>query len=247
MNEIIREGMVFYRSFYDAIKGLPAEDFKRCAIALLEYGLDGKEPEGNGIERTVFIMAKPQIDKNNQRYINGKQGGRTKNQTETKTEPNRNQTETKVEPKEKDKVKEKDKDKDIKDICSELKAPEPAKNEEIILTLPLNDKSEYQISAGAVQEWAELYPAVDVMQQLRNMRGWLMANPERRKTKKGIMRFVTAWLSREQNNGNRVSTTPAVKKKEFNYEQRTWDFEELERIKRAEMIKYVEEENDRNN
>lgn len=234
--------MVFYRSFYDAIKGLPAEDFKRCAIALLEYGLDGKEPEGNGIERTVFIMAKPQIDKNNQRYINGKQGGRTKNQTETKTEPNRNQTETKVEPKEKDKVKEKDKDKDIKDICSELKAPEPAKNEEIILTLPLNDKSEYQISAGAVQEWAELYPAVDVMQQLRNMRGWLMANPERRKTKKGIMRFVTAWLSREQDN-SKVSSTPVTKKK-FNYEQRTWDFEELERVKRAELMKNAEEEND---
>ena len=158
----------------------------------------------------------------------------------TKPKPNRNQTETKVEPKEKDKVKEKDKDKDIKDICSELKAPEPAKNEEIILTLPLNDKSEYPISAGAVREWAELYPAVDVIQQLRHMRGWLIANPKRRKTQAGIMRFITSWLSREQDN-SRVSTTPAVKKKEFNYEQRNWNFEELERMKRAELLKNAEE------
>ena len=31
------------------------------------------------------------------------------------------------------------------------------------------------------------------------MRGWLLANPRNRKTKTGIMRFVNAWLSREQN------------------------------------------------
>ena len=109
----------------------------------------------------------------------------------------------------------------------------------------MNDKSEYPISAGAVPEWAELYPAVDVIQQLRNMRGWLIANPKRRKTQAGIMRFITSWLSREQDN-SKVSSAPVTKKK-FNYEQRTWDFEELERIKRAELMKNSEEENDRNN
>ena len=35
-----REGMVFYRSFYEAIKELPPEDFKKCASAILEYGLN---------------------------------------------------------------------------------------------------------------------------------------------------------------------------------------------------------------
>ena len=68
---IVRESMVFYGSFYEAIKDLPAEEFKKCACAILGYGLDGKEPEGCGIEKTIFIMARPQIDKNNQRYANG--------------------------------------------------------------------------------------------------------------------------------------------------------------------------------
>lgn len=233
-----RDGMVFYRSFYDGIKGLPPEEFKKCAVAILEYGLNGIEPESNGIEKTVYIMAKPQIDKNNQRYINGKQGGRNKNQTETKTEPNQNQSGTKVEPKEKDKVKDKVKDKDINIYSSEPSTEQP----EAVIKLPLNDKSEYPIYEGAVQEWAGLYPAVDVIQQLRNMKGWLDANPTKRKTRRGIEKFINSWLAREQDRGgsSRTVTTPPVKKKEFNYDQRTWNFEELERIKRAEMMKNAE-------
>lgn len=233
-----RDGMVFYRSFYDAIKELPPEDFKKCTVALLEYGLNGTEPETSGIEKTVYIMAKPQIDKNNQRYINGKQGGRNKNQTETETEPNQNQTETKLDPKDKDKDKVKDKDKDINIYSSEQSTEQP----EAVIKLPLNDKSEYPIYDGAVQEWAGLYPAVDVIQQLRNMKGWLDANPTKRKTRRGIEKFINAWLAREQDTGGsgRTVTTPPVKKKEFNYDQRTWDFEELERIKRAEMMKNAE-------
>ena len=100
-----RDSMVFYKSFFEAIKDLPPEEFKKCAVALMEYGLEGKEPETAGIEKTVYIMAKPQIDKNNQRYENGKKGGKAvtesepnRNQTVTKPEPNDNQTGTKQEP-----------------------------------------------------------------------------------------------------------------------------------------------------
>lgn len=80
-------------------------------------------------------------------------------------------------------------------ICAE-QAPAPA-----VITLTLNDKSEYPISQEQVDGWKELYPAVDVMQQLRGMKGWLDANPARRKTKTGILRFVNSWLSREQDKG----------------------------------------------
>lgn len=95
----MRESVVFYRSFLEATEELPAEDFKRCVMAILRYGLDGEVPTTSGIEKTIFIMAKPQIDKNNQRYENGKKGGRPKNQEETEEKPNDNQSETKVKPK----------------------------------------------------------------------------------------------------------------------------------------------------
>lgn len=71
-----------------------------------------------------------------------------------------------------------------------------------IFTLPLNDGGDYPISKEQCQEWASLYPAVDVAQQLRNMRGWLQANPAKRKTRRGVLRFVNSWLSREQDRGN---------------------------------------------
>ena len=48
---------------------------------------------------------------------------------------------------------------------------------------------------------AGLYPAVDVIQQLRQMRAWLIANPRKKKTKSGINRFIVTWLSKEQDRG----------------------------------------------
>jgi len=70
-----------------------------------------------------------------------------------------------------------------------------------IIALTLNDKTEYPVTEEQVEEWTKLYPAVDVMQELRKMKGWLDANPSKRKTKKGILRFINNWLSKEQDRG----------------------------------------------
>lgn len=107
----MRESVVFYRSFANAIRDLPPDQFKACAMAIINYGLDGIEPEGNGIEKTVFCMAKPQIDANNRRYENGTKGGRPKTKQNLDI-TKQNLDVTKQEPKEKEKVKEKVKDKD---------------------------------------------------------------------------------------------------------------------------------------
>lgn len=81
-------------------------------------------------------------------------------------------------------------------ICAEqAPAPQP------VITLSLNDNSEYPVIQTQVDEWAALYPAIDVMQQLRNMKGWLKSNPTKRKTRGGILRFITNWLAKEQDRG----------------------------------------------
>ena len=96
----MRDSIVFYRSFYEAIKELPPEDFKRTVEAIMEYGLNDTEVDASGVAKAIFIMAKPQIDKNNKRDENGSRGGRKpkENQTITKKEPNDNQTITNIEP-----------------------------------------------------------------------------------------------------------------------------------------------------
>ncbi len=65
----------------------------------------------------------------------------------------------------------------------------------------LNDGTEYPVSLDLVESYKRLYPAVDVEQSLRDMAGWCIANPTRRKTKAGVNRFINSWLSREQNKG----------------------------------------------
>jgi hypothetical protein len=85
-------------------------------------------------------------------------------------------------------------------ICSEPQvAAEP--EEPPVITLTLNTGEEYPVMQKDVEEWKELYPAVDVMQELRAMKGWCKQNQTKRKTRRGIGRFINSWLARTQNNG----------------------------------------------
>jgi len=68
--------------------------------------------------------------------------------------------------------------------------------------LELNTGEEYEVPEIDLAEYRRLYPAVDVAQSLRSMRGWLLADKTRRKTAKGIKRFITSWLDRQQNRSN---------------------------------------------
>ena len=68
----------------------------------------------------------------------------------------------------------------------------------VVISIILNDKTEHGITEADVAQWKELYPAVDIMQALRKMKGWADANPSKRKTKGGIKRFINAWLAKEQ-------------------------------------------------
>lgn len=88
-------------------------------------------------------------------------------------------------------------------LCSEPDEP-AAEPEPPVITLPLNTGEEYPVMAMDVREYKDLYPAVDVEQALRSMRGWLLANPRKRKTARGIRRFISSWLDREQNRGGNM-------------------------------------------
>ena len=70
--------------------------------------------------------------------------------------------------------------------------------------LPLNDGTDYCLTVSEVDEYKMIYPGIDVEQQVREMYGWLVANPKNRKTRNGIKRFINSWLSREQNRAPRV-------------------------------------------
>ena len=93
-----------------------------------------------------------------------------------------------------------------KDTLAE-KSKDSPQDEPAIITLLLNDKSEYPITQKQIDEWKPLYPAIDVMQEFRNMKAWLISNPTNRKTRRGIMKFINGWLSRAQNRAPRQNAT----------------------------------------
>jgi hypothetical protein len=78
-----------------------------------------------------------------------------------------------------------------------------------VISIPLISKKsepqvEFDIYQPVIDDWAESYPAVNVIQELRNIRQWNLANPARRKTKAGILRHINTWLADKQNKGGIV-------------------------------------------
>ena len=80
-------------------------------------------------------------------------------------------------------------------------SPEEEPGETSVIDLPLHDHTCYGVTRAEADEYMRRYPAVDVEQELRKMRGWCLSNPQRRKTRNGIRKFITNWLAREQDKG----------------------------------------------
>ena len=55
-----------------------------------------------------------------------------------------------------------------------------------------------------IEKWKLAYQNVDIEQELKNMDCWLDANPQKRKTARGMNRFVNSWLSRTNQNNKQT-------------------------------------------
>lgn len=112
-----------------------------------------------------------------------------------------------------------DRDKEIRDKSTDRKSKKNGAErsddhstqqpeEPPVFLLTLNDGSSYGVTQSEVDRYSELYPAVDVAQEIRGMIGWLDANPAKRKTRAGIRRFMNNWLSRTQDQGGTNGYVP---------------------------------------
>ena len=64
---------------------------------------------------------------------------------------------------------------------------------------------DWQPSDEQLAKWQHAYKEVDVFTELDAMDCWLEANPSKRKTRRGMSRFVNMWLSR----ANKMGGSPA--------------------------------------
>lgn len=108
------EKFTFFRSFWEAAKRLPKKDRLPVLEAIIEYGLDGVEPQNlSDAQFAYFLLVEPVLKKSRGKAESGKQGG-------SKPKANVKQTAT-----HKDKEKDKDMDMDKEMDKEDEKADKP--------------------------------------------------------------------------------------------------------------------------
>ena len=74
----MKDSFVFYKSFFEAIEKLPEECQLEAYRSITKLALFGEDEEPTGLASIVYIMAKPQIEANFEKYENGRKGGAPK-------------------------------------------------------------------------------------------------------------------------------------------------------------------------
>lgn len=94
----------------------------------------------------------------------------------------------------------------------------------------LKSGDEYVVTENTIGRLIQLYPGLDVVAEMRKLVAWRENNPAKRKTNRGVNRFINGWMNR--------AFTELVQKPKYkadqesssrhNFDQRDYDFDELE-------------------
>ncbi len=90
----MRDTCIFYRSFYDAISTLPESEQNAMFRAVFDMSFDMKEPQLEGVSRTIFMLLKPIIQANIKNYQNGTKPKRKRTGSEQEAKPKRKGSQT---------------------------------------------------------------------------------------------------------------------------------------------------------
>lgn len=155
-----KNGFTFFRSYYEAIRELEAEQRLELYDAITAYALDGVEPELSGVAKACFLLMRPVLDKSDARSqarIKGESkqdkpcesvqssAEETVNKPESNAEQNEIKPESNAEqtPKDKDigyRIKDKDRDNGITPLTSPQGGSAPDQPEEPPVEAPRRRK-----------------------------------------------------------------------------------------------------------
>ena len=186
----------------------------------------------------------------------GKKGGRPKKE-EKQTKPKKANAlfEKQTKPKKADNDNEYDNDNDYvlsndnNNVSKDTMAAISNDNRQPTIILPCLSNYNHPIFEEDIEHYKELYPAVDIITELKKMLGWLESNPSNKKTKNGIKAFISRWLAKCQDKAPKVETESSscgfvdfqrLGETDEEYEKRTG----LHRAKRGGFGKYDVIQND---
>jgi len=76
------------------------------------------------------------------------------------------------------------------------------------ISIQLVDKTDFHVTEDIVREFEGCYPAVNIREELKKMRAYFFSNPVKRKTRRGIMKSINSWLSKNQDSGSKQIHQP---------------------------------------
>lgn len=91
-------------------------------------------------------------------------------------------------------------------ICAEESSGLSEQMGASLLCIPLIARDgEFHIYQKDIDEWQDIFPAVDILAELKRCRLWALDNPTKRKTRKGIRKHISTWLGRAQDKSSEKS------------------------------------------
>lgn len=81
-----RDQFTWYRSYYEALRTLPAKDFKVAVLAICAYAIDEEVPDLSGVPNSVFTLIRPTLDSGRNKAANRLKKQKT-NQEQTDNKP----------------------------------------------------------------------------------------------------------------------------------------------------------------
>lgn len=219
-----KNSFVMYTEYLRHVQKMDMEQRGKLFTAILCYAAGKEIPELDAAADMAFSFIQDRMDRDNAAYMEkcekrreaGKLGGRPKANGSSEKQNNPD-TDIDNEP-----------DTDISSNDNRVIAP--ADSPPCAGKFLLNDATEYEVSENDVVTYQQLYPGIDVKQELRNIEAWCLSNPRNRKTRNGAKRFLNAWLSRAQNSARPERPAGSTQKsnKFNNFNQRSYDFDALE-------------------
>jgi len=63
----------------------------------------------------------------------------------------------------------------------------------------VGDQKQWQLVEEKITEWQNTYQAIDVLDECKKARQWIIDSPSRKKTARGMTKFLNGWLCRATN------------------------------------------------
>lgn len=104
----------------------------------------------------------------------------------------------------------------VKETCGEtdeLELDSTLADDPVVLEFPCDGPVKtWELRESLFAEMSRDFPSLNVLEQARASLAWVKAEPSRRKTAKGMRRYLVGWLARAQNQGNaRASPAQAIR------------------------------------